>query len=516
MKKNIGFITLSAIAIAVTLLTSGCGRDKADAMKNYKDIPTTPQKQVQAEATKIGDVFKITCITCETDNKSLVFYESERAQIKFKVESLLPQITKATLFIDPSSEALGASLTPSTRAEEQGIWYFNWQPGKMLSGPMDKKIINVVVVAQSIEVARPLTGSYRNTFSFGISIVPSQVRPYIESDTVPAHIEQGKKASFTISIVDPAIQGGQSAPALNILPYTGAQNAENPKYDGTSYIRKTGVSEHQGNGKYTYSLEIDTSLGRLPKENDSSSDGINLCVNIGLVSTVNRNPSVESRPYCVRVLFTVRAPQIKWLSGAKEGSRIQEITAGVPNTIKFEAFAPGDNGVITVSTNANKNWPSEASGAPIMECDPAVGMPAPKRVCTVTWTPSCKSAISERPLQLLRVSMTNTSGAVTKRTNDDVMALVVNKKDEAACAPKAKEAKASEAKPAVAPKAKEGEKPEVKANKKEATKAKGNTVKKVTKVKPAAQNAGAPVAGAPPTASGPNLADTISNDRGDR
>jgi hypothetical protein len=133
-------------------------------------------------------------------------------------------------------------------------------------------------------------------------------------------------------------------------------------------------------------------------------------------------------------MFSVPVPRIKWLTGSTEGSRIQELVAGAANSIKFEAWAPGDNGVISVSVNANKNWPSEKDGQPQFVCEPGDEKPTSKKTCIFTWTPSCKLSPNGQTLTSLKVQMTNSSGAVTRRANDDVMALVIGRQDTEACA----------------------------------------------------------------------------------
>lgn len=422
------------LLVLVSQFLAGCGRDKADAMKNYKDLPLTPKKQVQSDSIDKFKAFRISCHTCEQENKPLNFNDGESGQIKFKLEALDPNIKSALLRISSSNaELIGATLTPSPRENEAGIWYFNWKPNKILQGPYDRKDISLRLEARSVEVNTPTAVSFSAAEEFLLTVLPSRLRPIIQSDTVPATIQQGQVVPFTMTVSDPSTEGRTQAPALQILQYSGANSAENPRHDGSNLIRKTAVSEPSGSGVFTYSLEINTQGVKLPKESDPSSDGANLCFNVNLMSVTTRNSTVDSRPYCIRVMFSVPVPRIKWLTGSTEGSRIQELVAGMANSIKFEAWAPGDNGVISVSVNANKNWPSEKDGQPQFVCEPGDEKPTSKKTCTVTWTPSCKLSPNGQTLTSLRVQMTNRSGAITRRANDDVMALVIGRQDTEAC-----------------------------------------------------------------------------------
>ena len=405
---------ISSILVGSALILAGCGKDKADATRDFKDVklvkPNGEAPHVQEMQTA---AFRITPLGFENANSTPYFTEGEPGSIRFKLDIRSQEIKAAKLVPMPGVFPEGATLTPS---DEAGVWIMNWTPPVGYSlGKSDAQVaVNVNAQVLNIDCAQnPRVCNFGGKLEYPLRVPVKRdtSSPILVGDTtLPTTMNEGENKRFSITVKNTSKTSNQ-IPYPELTLYRRAKNLENPKYNGLGFIKADSLESFKNaDGSYTYNYVFKTEgmnvMSMADSTIDPNGDGINLCFTVR-AAVVGSESSPNLDP-CTRVMFAAQAP-IFIFSDDKRGERdFTPITPGEENTIEFDvAFPEGTvgEGTITLKKTAGlATWPV-VKGAPRVSepvCEPSAVNPS-FLTCKIKWTPPCKLP-TKLPVLNLRAS----------------------------------------------------------------------------------------------------------------
>lgn len=429
--KVFGLIILVAAMSGLT----ACGRDAANALKEYKAVQLEkPHGKVTPNQVLGRLAFRISTLNSSEGKEIAEFYEGAEgiAQIKVEVTDSAVQSYKVEVMNNTLS---GLSLVSAPGSKN--VFHLKWTPPTgILSGNVVQSYA-VQIRATSTAMSNPNLPTVYQDYIQTVFVMPSKQQPVVASHTVPGQAEEGENKSFTISVKDPGAKG--TAPRLDILPYSGGLNAENLKFDAINYFGSV-IPQVSGpsNGVWTYTYTLALAGRQLPQaktaemHDDKNADGINLCFDVRVESQTTGNRS-EKQSHCIKVMYAAQPPSFDWASDTQKLRTSEDLTAGAENTISFTAKTFNGKGSIKAKAVLAK-IPLEKGTTSKIDCGDQSD--ATTKTCTITLTPACSIKLNTK--FDLTASAQATLGK-TSKSFTEIRKLNIYKKAESceAAAPKA-------------------------------------------------------------------------------